>query len=375
MTEPQGTVAVEDQVLTSDTSASVTDQQVPENAVNTEVQAAQAAPAEAKPAGPTEAEVNEAVEKFQALIQGTPQVDAEGNPVTVDDGEGNQRPVFQGDGVLDHEGRDTSTGHLSDALKEQIRTAYVALPAGSSKNSARPRVKEYIERLLGEAIEAMDTPAARTMFQIKNECLTARGSTSPSVAKVEVSPTEAHIARVVAMYLAPYLIPVPDGLDEGWAKTANTRAEELAGQVQGYATWLHADPDTRGDEPEVADEVKAAGRIATGKATRAVRAKKDGESGTTSTRTGAGYSGPKRDIAKHVNEFFDSKDAGYVALLGEIAKFQSNEYGDDRPSPGAISARIWPTNGGPSTLAGIEQVTREGKKAARRVAVSAAPAA
>jgi hypothetical protein len=346
MTEPQGAVAVED---TPTSATSPTEVQNVEGTTDSPTENladrpadAQAAAAEAtKTEGPTEAEITAAVDGFKALIEQ----------------------------VLVADGRDTASGHLTEELKSQVRTAYVNLPAGASKSSARPQVKDYVEAKLGEGIDTMDVTLARTMFIIKTDCLTARGTGGgPTVARQALDPTVAHIQEIVALYLAPYLKATPEGLDEDWAARANTRAEELHGQLADYATWLHGDPETRGDEPDVADEVKAAGRIAQGRQSRARKAAAtDGSTSSTSTGTRGSYTGPKRNIGNHVNQFFDTKPVGYVALIGEIAKFQSAEYGEDRPSSGAVNARVWPNSGGPSTLAGIQQATKDGKKAAVRV--------
>jgi|SRR5688572_18393563 len=324
---------------------------------NTQTEAAQTE-AE-KPAGPTEEEVKAAVRGFQEYLVGDKFLD----------GEGDTAPGEVEGGVLVSDERDTGTGVLSDKLKGEIKQKYIDLPAGQGKDSARQQVKEWVKGLIEQSIVGLAGERARTFFLIQSECLNAKGANTGTGAVVkQVDPVEDYINEVVALYLAPYLLAKPD--DAGDVSTkVNARAEELSKHLAGYATWLHADAETRGDEPEVPDEVRRAGRIATGKTTRTAGTRKRATASGDGTPR-ATYNGPRRDVAKHVAEFFGG-EVGKVALMGEIAKFQSAEYGNDRPSSGAVTARIWPTSGNASTIPGVEAVMKDGKKAARWVGVPA----
>jgi hypothetical protein len=309
----------------------------------------------AKPEGPTEEEITAAVQGFKYLIEGKP---AEGDEPAVP-------------GILEDDGRDTTSGHLSEELKSKVKAAYATLPGGTGKGAARPQVREYIESLVAQGIESMDVGLARTAFIIKTDCLTARGAQGAGVVKAPVDPTEQHVKHIVALFLAAFLVETPEGVEDDWANKANARAAELRPALAEYATWLHNKDENKPEEPDAPEEIKLAGKIATGRGTRTSvpRQKKDGTVGTASTSTRGTYSGPKRDILKHVNEFFAGKPADYVALIGEVAKFSSAEYGTDNPSSGAVSSRVWPLNGGKSNLPGYDQVMKDGKKAVRRAAV------
>lgn len=344
----------------ADGGTGVTNEAVATEAASTDTQAEGV---EAKPAGPTEEEIAAAVRGFQEYLVGAEYLDADpGNEV-----EG---------GILVSDERDPGTGVLSDALKTEIKQKYIDLPAGQGKDSARQQVKEWVKSLIEASIVTLAGERARTFFLVQSECLNAKGAgagTGSAVVK-QVDPVEEYVNEVVALYIAPYLLPKPEGTPDDVTAKVNARAEELFKHIAPYSQWLYGDPEQRGDEPEVPDEVRRAGRIATGKATRAASTRKRAASGsgeaTTSTPR-ASYNGPRRDVAKHVAEYFAGQPSGYVALMGEIAKFQSTEYGDDRPSSGAVTARIWPTSGNASTISGVEAVMKDGKKAARWVGVSA----
>ncbi len=319
---------------------------------------------EAKPAGPTKEEVDAAVEAFKVYLVGQEFLDT-ADDESVDTVEG---------GILVSDERDPSTGIISDALKAQIKDEYIKLPAGQGKDSARARVKDWANSLVEASIMSLEKERARTFFTVHAECLNAKGANAGGgITQKQVDPVEEHLERVVSLYLAPYLLADPEaGLPDDFSDRVNTRVEELTEKVTVYKAWLHGDAETRGDEPEVPAEVKAAGRVATGKTNRSGggRPRKAAGDGTQK----ASYSGPQRNVAAHVTEFFGG-EVGKTALLGAIAKFDSAEYGNgaDHPSGGAVTARIWPSDGQggykPSSIPGVEQCMLDGKKAARWIGV------
>jgi hypothetical protein len=120
---------------------------------------------------------------------------------------------------------------------------------------------------------------------------------------------------------------------------------------------MQADPESRGDEPEVPTIAKNAAKLAFGRAAKA---------GTGANRVVAPYTGERRDVAKHIENAFKNKEEGTFLAISEIRNERSDEYGDDAPSAGAISARLFPPNDKPSTMLkyGIRPDTQNGKKGA-----------
>lgn len=304
----------------------------------------QVTPVEAKPvetAGPTQEEVDQKVADFKALVDSATTSDAEGE-------------------------RDTATGTLSDALVERVRLAFGQLPTGSTKTSARPQVRAYVDSKLAEAMNAGDMPAARSLYALQNEALVARGGTA-QIVKV-TDPTEVFVNELTTLWLAPYLKTPPEGVAEDYAQRVDNLGKELLEPARAYAVWFDADEDTRGDEPAVHEVVKAAVKVARGRAARVGRAKSTG-GGSTSER--AAFTGTKRNVGNHILEAFEGKPVGTAMTIGEITKFESKEYAGDKPSQGAVSARIWAEGG--CSVSGIEaymvpQSSGDPKKGARKVA-------
>lgn len=308
--------------------------------VSTEVKVEPAEPAEKVKEGPTEEEITAAVDEVTNLIDSI----MVGNP-----------------------DRDAATGTLSDALVEQVRLAFGKLPGGNTKASARPRVRAYVDGKLAEAMNEGDMPAARSFYALQQEALVARGG-DRSLTKV-TDPTEMLVHQLTALWLAPYLAVVPEGVAEDWSEQVDALGRELVEPTQQYRVWLDANEDERGEEPEVHEVIRAAGRIARGKAARITRAKSGSGGGEASGAVRAAYTGTKRNVARHILQAFEGRPVGTVMSVGEIAKFKSDEYGDDKVSQGAVSARIWAEGG--CTVDGIEAVMTADnppKKAARKVA-------
>jgi len=67
---------------------------------------------------------------------------------------------------------------------------------------------------------------------------------------------------------------------------------------------------------------------------------------------------------------FADLPVGSFLTVTEISKADSDEYGDDHPTTGAVSARLFPKSGKPQLPEGIEEVIPEDGSArgARKVA-------
>lgn len=311
--------------------------------------------AEAKPEGPSQEEIDAAAAEFKALLDEVLSGDADGE-------------------------RDVATGHMSESLKQRIKDSYVKLPSGNSKTSARSQVKAYVtEKLTG--IMDSETPdifAARTLFVIQNDLLVATGGGGQTLTREPVDPTDAHVERVTALYLAPNFVEVPEGVAADWASRVDTLAAQLREDPKtvAYLEWVNGDTspvsdtddtEKRGPEPEVSPVIKSAVAISRGRAAgRAGRPRKASAGGSATGGTKAAYNGPKRDVGKHIAEAFADKPVGTWMSIGDIAKFESQEYGGPAASQGAVAARINAEKG--CTVPGIVAAPGpDGRRGAKKV--------
>ena len=171
-------------------------------------------------------------------------------------------------------------------------------------------------------------------------------------------PTGAFVQRTVVLKLANSLLKPGEGVTDDWADKSNELFNELKSKADEFLDWYTSTAEDKGDEPEVNPLVKAAVKMSQGKA-----AKVGSKSG------GAAYTGERRDIAAHITEAFADQEVGTFLTVAEIRKFRSTEYGDNPPSAGAISARLFPGgDGSKNTVKGTESDTNEkGIKGARKI--------
>ena len=220
--------------------------------------------------------------------------------------------------------RDPQTGTLPTANIEAVRKAYRALDGANLKRAA----KQVLADGMKEGMDKLDISLARAFDVLIREAAVAGGTSGQP--KTPADPTEAHVNLVVLLDLARTL-DVPEGVSPEWEQKRDALYGELAPQLTTYRTWLNQDEESRGDEPEVSDLVKQAARLQSGR-----KARRSG---------GNGYTGTRRDIAKHIAEAFADKASGTFLTVSEIVGHKSTEYGDDKPSPGAVLARLFPTSG------------------------------
>lgn len=75
----------------------------------------------------------------------------------------------------------------------------------------------------------------------------------------------------------------------------------------------------------------------------------------------------RRDIGQHIVNAFSGQEVGDFLTINEIRKVPSAQYPlNDLPSAGAISARLFPGNGGATTVPGIVGVIVGGRRGARK---------
>jgi hypothetical protein len=72
----------------------------------------------------------------------------------------------------------------------------------------------------------------------------------------------------------------------------------------------------------------------------------------------------RRDIGQHILHVFADLPSGTFRTISQIRNEPSPEYPDSPPSAGAISARLFPSNGGETTVPGVVGTTREGLRGA-----------
>ncbi|MFD9552274.1 DUF262 domain-containing protein [Nocardia salmonicida] len=87
-------------------------------------------------------------------------------------------------------------------------------------------------------------------------------------------------------------------------------------------------------------------------------------------RPAASPRSPRRDIGQHIVNAFADYEYGDFLTIGEIQKIPSPQYpADGLPSAGAISARLFPGNGGRTTVPGVVSMIVDGRRGARKAAV------
>lgn len=236
------------------------------------------------------------------------------------------------------ENRDMATGDIPEADSEAVVKAYRDLDGLKAKNAAKKVLTEGVK----DGMNQLKIDLARGYAKL-GEAVQSAGSARTAAEKPPADPTEAFVQHVAALNLAYGLVTsnVPEGVGDDWEARSDKLTEESREGAAAYLAWFTADSESRGDEPEASPVVKAAVKLSQGKSARVARSAAGG---------GSTYSGPRRDIGKHIAEAFADKESGTFMTIAEIKSFKSTEYGDDTPSPGAISARLFPSGGGPCTL-------------------------
>ena len=238
---------------------------------------------------------------------------------------------------------DASTGLIPDEALNKALEAYRAISGGVKyKNLGKNHLTEGVTNALAE----QEYLKAVGYNQISQELAKVK-ATRQAAPKVQVDPREVVAKEYAALVAAAeakaaYLDNQADY--EGWREI---EVDDIAEDVAAHLDWQDQDNEDRGEEPEVGEiGLKALKAI---KAS-ATRVRKSG--GGTSV---GGYSGPRRDVAAHIRAAFEGKSSGDFMTISEIVKADSEEYGDDHPSSGAVSARLFP--GGDSDKCKLDFVT------------------
>lgn len=228
------------------------------------------------------------------------------------------------------ENRDESTGDIAEAYLARIKEAFNSpeVKGVKAKNEAREIVDEGMKSAMGDS----DIVLARAYLAIQKEALVATGGASASKERVPADPTEAFIQLVSGLRLAITLASenVPEGVAEDWADRAKANVAEATEAAQAIFAYDTSE-EPEGDRPEAEGWVQAAVKLALGKSARV---------GGTRRAAGGTYSGPRRNVQAHIEQAFADKEPGTFLRVSEIVNFKSEEYGDQHPSPGAVSQRL-----------------------------------
>jgi hypothetical protein len=299
----------------------------------------EAGKADEKPAGPTEEQIKAALEAFQKLA-----TEAE---------------------------YDSATGELPGAELAKIKAAYAELPSTPAKTQAR----KWLSASMRDALAKERNPSKARAFLAMEEEVKTTAATRETIARPPQDPTQAHVERVGAMYLASSFVDPGSDVAEDWISKVQDLARSLAGEVGTYKAflaqhdaWTAADEATRGEEPkapEVSGVVLNAAKIARGRGIGTGAARRASTTTSAPRATGPGYSGPRRDVKKHIASAFADVPVGTFLKVAEIAGHKSDEYGDDRPSSGAISASLASAK---FDVDGVQPTESNGLKGARKVA-------
>ena len=252
---------------------------------------------------------------------------------------------------------DTTTGEVPEAALAKVTEEYRKLDGIKAKNEAKAHAADLMKSRMG----ADDLAGARAALNIQDKALVAAAGGSKGE-KAPADPTENFVQRVATLTLGYQLATtsVPEGVDESWTEKSNALVSENFESAKAYLAWTQGDPESRGDEPEVSSVIRNAAKLAAGKAAKA------GVS-----RGGGTFTGDRKDIGVHIENAFSDKEEGQFLTIAEIRNTRSDEYGDNPPSAGAISARLFPKSGTSSMeKVGIKPDTQNGKKGAVKVAVS-----
>ena len=251
---------------------------------------------------------------------------------------------------------DTTTGQVPDGDLSNVKVAYRNLDGLKAKNAAK---KDLVDRLRNSVNEG-NIPKAQAVMHVTDAVQAAGTAPKAQADRTPKDPTEAFIERLTVLNIAYNLAnsDVPDGLDgeqlDAARKAATDKVGELSEQAEKYYTWLSADGEDKGDEPEVNPLVKRSVKFALGKGSSVGRG------------PSTPHEGPRGNTARHIQLVFKDQPVGTFMKVAEIAKTKTTEYPDKPVSAGAINARLKSN----TPIEGIESTTDEsGKAGARKTAV------
>ncbi|QDF17942.1 hypothetical protein HWD07_gp032 [Gordonia phage John316] len=238
------------------------------------------------------------------------------------------------------EAADPSTGTVSEADLDKVAEAYRGVTGGIKyKNLA----KDFVDESMKAALPAGEYIKAVSYNEVSEKLRTTKAAPKASAPKVD--PKEAFGERVAILELGLQLLTdrVPAEAEDYEVPSVDAAYN----QAIAYLNWSEADEATRGEEPELSPIAAAAVKVFNGKGIGGRR------TGTSAPR--APFTGTRRNVGNHISSAFEGVESGTFLTVSEIVKHRSEEYGDDAPSSGAVSARLFPQ--GDASKCNVEGIT------------------
>ena len=226
------------------------------------------------------------------------------------------------------EAADETTGSVSEAGLERAAEAYRNVTGGIKyKNQA----KEFVDEGMKSHLSANEYTIAVAYNEVSEKLRVTKAA--PKATAPKIDPKEAYADRVAALQVAlDYLESNVPEEAEGYELPSTDAAYNQAAE---YIGWTEEDAETRGEAPELTPVAQAAVKVIQGRGLGGRKA-----SGGGIAR--APFTGTRRDVGAHIVNAFADKASGEFMTVSEIVKTRSDEYGDDAPSSGAVSARLFP---------------------------------
>lgn len=238
------------------------------------------------------------------------------------------------------ETRDPASGTLPDESIPPVTEAFRNLDHLKAKNAGR----RHVEEAMRNALNTQDWVAARAHMQLTELALVSATASATKAEKVPTDPKVAFTERYQSHLLALTVI-LADEAPEGVDVNSLTLTEDQVTQARALVAYNKNEAEDKGDAPESTPVVRNAVKLAAGKA---AAGRKPGKAN--------GTPGIRRDVGAHIKSAFADVEAGEFLTVAQIVKHKSDEYGEDAPSAGAVSARLFPTSG-KTTVEGIEPGT------------------
>lgn len=256
-----------------------------------------------------------------------------------------------------YEVADEDTGTVPERELQAVVGAYRGL---GSKGRAEAR--KFLNDAMRAYVQEREMKRAQAAVKMSDAMQAGAASKVGRAAPEPVDPTEAFVQRVNVYDLAKRLVvqTVPDGVTEDWAAKAAKLREDLQPQVEVYQAWLKARSEVpEGTEPPakpdgISPVVESAFKLVQGRGAGLPRTKVAG--------TKAAFDGPRRSVKAHIKEALATVPVDGFLKVADIVKFGSDEYGNDHPSSGAVTAALESKN----KIEGVEAGFNNGVKGAFR---------